>query len=638
MSGIAAILDRTGERPVRAAAMQAMLQAMRHRAPDGVTQWSARETALGHAHLHTSPFEPEEPCIEGDLAIAADIRLDNRDDLIQALGFPSRTHSDSRLVLAAYRRWGEDCPSRLLGDFAFVIWDDRRKLLFCARDHFGVKPIYYLLDDETFLLASEAKAILGPANLSPRLDERHIAAILAGFVDETDATPYVGINRLPPAHALAVTADRTRLWRYWSLEPASPPARENRADRFLELFDEAVAARTRGTNAIGAMLSGGLDSSSIAMIAGRRHLASCGRRLTTFSLAFDEASGMDERPFIDAVLAKGDFEPAFVPVRDHAPFAGFETMLREQEGIFLATGLSVSRQLYAAAAGKGLRVMLDGHGGDEVVSHGYGLLQELAKSGRWIALRRELRAYADTYGDDRDRLFLTFFNSYGPGRHLQPLLRVARRARGRFIPGHSVPPHAPAWRRFINPDFASRTDLSERIGKHTRQSREASSSEATHHRWLISSPGIAHGFEVLDKAAAAVGIEPRYPFWDKRLVEFCVGLPTSEKLSDGWSRHILRRAMGEILPAQVQWRRDKVDFKANLVRGLLRHHRPLLDSVLVRDVDGMADYVNLRELAAACERMASSPATARGDEVQFIWRTISLALWLRAGCRSDMAA
>jgi len=638
VSGIAAILERTGGQPVSAGAMQTMLQALRHRARDGATQWNAREIALGHAHFHATSFQAEQPCLDGDLAIAADIRLDNRDDLIVALGLPSRTLSDPRLVLAAYRRWGEDCPGHLLGDFAFVIWDGSRKLLFCARDHFGVKPVYYLLDDQRLLVASEAKAILGPANLAPRIDERHIAAILAGFVDETDATPYVGINRLPPAHALAVTADEVRLWRYWNLEPARPPAGKDHADRFLELFDQAVAARMRGTSAIGAMLSGGLDSSSIAVVAGRRYRASCGSGLATFSLAFDRASGMDEGPFIDSVLAKGDFVPIFVPIRDHAPFAGFETMLEEQEGIFLATGLSVSRQLYAAAADRGLRVLLDGHGGDEVVSHGYGFLKELAKSGRWVALRRELRAYADTYGEDRDRLFLTFFNNYGPGRHLQSLLRTARRARSRLLPDNAATPHSPAWRRFVNPHFASRTGLDERVGKHSRESREASSSEAAHHRWLISSPGIAHSFEVLDKAAATAGIEPRYPFWDKRLVEFCVGLPAREKLSGGWSRHILRRAMEGILPAEVQWRRDKVDFKANLVRGLLHHHRSLLDGVLVRDVYGIADYVNLRELSAACERMASSPVTARGDEVQFIWRTVALALWLKAGRRSDIAA
>lgn len=638
MSGIAAILERKGRRPASGAAMHTMLQAMRHRARDGMARWNDHEITLGRAHLHATALAEQDLYDVDGMAITADIRLDNREDLIEALRLPNPAISDSGLTLEAYRRWGENCVERLIGDFAFAIWDERRKLLFCARDHFGVKPLYYHADAERFVLASEAKAIFGAAGIAPRPDMRHVAAILAGFVDETEATHYVGVNRLPPAHALIVTADTFRLWRFWELEPASPANDSDRAEHFLDLFDEAVRARMRGPDAIGAMLSGGLDSSSIAALAGRRHMASRDRGLATFSLTFDPASGMDERPFIDAILSDGDFAPNFVPIADHAPFAGFETLLREQEGIFLATGLSITRQLYAAAADKGLRVMLDGHGGDEVVSHGYGLLQELARSGRWIALHRELRAYADTYGDNRDRLFFTFFTNYGPGRHLKPLIRAAGKARSRFAGSRARQPETPAWRRFVNPDFAVRTELHERIGAYVRGSREASSSEGAHHRWLINAPGIPHSFEVLDKAAASFGVEPRYPFWDKRLVEFCVGLPASEKLNNGWSRHILRRAMEGTLPAQVQWRRDKVDFKANLVRGLLRHHRPLLDTVLVRDADGIGEYINLREVAAACERMAISPETARGDEVQFIWRAISLALWLRERLPSDMAA
>lgn len=637
MSGIAAILNRTGRHPANTSAMHSMLHAMRHRGRDGRAQWIGDGITLGYACLHTVPFETEKPCISGDMAIVADIRLDNREDLLEALVLPDRTISDSSLVLAAYRRWGEECPNHLLGDFAFALWDGGRRRLFCARDHFGVKPLYYHLGDDCLFLASELKAILAPAGIEPRLNERHMASILAGFIDETHATHYVGVSRLPPAHALVVTATGSRQWPYWQLEPATPVPRPDNAERFLALFDEAVTARMRGTNA-GAMLSGGLDSSSIAVVAGRHERQAEGAKLATFSLAFDPQSGMDERPFIEAILAKGDFTANFIPVNDHAPFSDFEAVLREQEGIFLATGLSINRQLYTVAAAKGLRVILDGFGGDEVVSHGYGLLRELAQSGRWIALRRELRAFADTYGDNRDRLLFTFFISYGQGRHLRPLVRAVDRARSRVARSGKAAPQTPGWRRFINKDFASRTDLFERIASHARLSRETASSEAAYHRWLISSPGVAHGFEVLDKAAASAGIEPRYPFWDKRLVEFCVALPASEKLQQGWSRSILRRAMDGILPPVVQWRRDKVDFKANLVTGLLRHHRPLLESVLVRDVDGIGEYVNLRELAAVCDRMAASPDTARGDEVQFIWRAVSLALWLRDRRRSDMAA
>lgn len=636
MSGIAAILNRTGRHPKNTSAMQGMLHAIRHRGRDGAGRWSRDGISLGCAHLHTIPCETEEPCLDGDMAIVADIRLDNREELLEALGQSDRAISDSGLVLAAYRRWGEECPSRLLGDFAFALWDGGRQVLFCARDHFGVKPFYYHLGTDRLVLASELKALFAVAGIEPNVDERHMAAILAGFIDETHDTHYIGVSRLPPAHALVVTATGSRQWAYWQLEPSVAVPRPDNSEHFLSLFEQAVTARMRGSNAVGTMLSGGLDSSSIAMVASR--LQAGGDKLATFSLAFDPQSGMDERPFIEAVLARGDFAANFIPVNDHAPFSDFEAVLREQEGIFLATGLSVSRQLYPAAAGKSLRVILDGFGGDEVVSHGYGLLRELAQSGQWIALRRELRAFADTYGDNRDRLLLTFLTSYGPGRHLRPLVRAIARARSHLVRSGMDAPQTPAWRRFINKDFASRTDLFERIGAHARLSRETASSEAAYHRWLISSPGVAHGFEVLDKTAASAGIEPRYPFWDKRLVEFCVALPASEKLQQGWSRSILRRAMDGILPPVVQWRRDKVDFKANLVIGLLRHHRPLLDSVLVRDVDGIGEYVNLPELAAACERMAASPDAARGDEVQFIWRAISLALWLRDLRRSDMAA
>jgi len=638
VSGIAGILDRGGRHAPAGAVMQRMLQAIRHRGRDGVAQWGTGEVALGHAHLRTTPDDEAQPLFDGHLAIVADVRLDNRKHLLEALGRPDRAISDAALILTAYRHWGEECPRRLLGDFAFAIWDGERKSLFCARDHFGVKPFYYHLDAVRLVFASETKAILTPAGIDPDFDEAHISGLLAGLADDPYSTHHAGILRLPPAHALAVTATRSHLWAYWELEPPATLPGTDHAQQFRELFDQAVNARLGDTDLAGAMLSGGLDSSSIAMIAGNRHRPVSCKGLPTFSLVFDKASGMDERPFIDAVLSNGEFDPAFIPIRDHAPFAGFDAILREQEGIFLAAGLSVSRKLYAAAAAKGLRVILDGHGGDEVVSHGHGFLHELARAGRWIALQRELRAFADTYGNDRTGLFLTFFNRYGPTRHFRPVRRLAGRVFSPFRRPRESKPKPSPWRRFINREFASRTNLPDRIGTHARLSREALKSEAAFHRRMISSAGVAHSFEVLDKAAAGAGIEPRYPFWDKRLVEFCVALPASEKLSNGWSRHILRRAMDGILPPEVQWRRDKIDFKGNLVRGMLRHHRPLLDSVLIADAYGIGEYVNLDELVSAYERMTTAPDSIAGDEVQFIWRSISLALWLDQTRRSDIAA
>ena len=149
------------------------------------------------------------------------------------------------------------------------------------------------------------------------------------------------------------------------------------------------------------------------------------------------------------------------------------------------------------------------------------------------------------------------------------------------------------------------------------------------HQGILSNVIVEHAFEFLDKSAANFGVEPRYPFWDKPLVEFCLALPGEEKLHDGFGRYVLRRAMEGILPPPVQWRRDKIDFKSNLVRGMLGNHRDLLDRVLVSDASLIAPYVNLPEVTAAYARISRQPAEATLPDVQYVWRSIALSLWLR---------
>lgn len=174
-----------------------------------------------------------------------------------------------------------------------------------------------------------------------------------------------------------------------------------------------------------------------------------------------------------------------------------------------------------------------------------------------------------------------------------------------------------------------RTDLVERFRRAGYMPPAVSASETLTHRWLLSNGMVPHAFEVLDKAAANFGVEPRYPFWDKPLVEFCLALPGAEKLNQGFGRSVLRRAMEGILPPAVQWRRDKIDFTSNLVKGMLGNHRDLLDKVLVADAALIAPYVNLPEVTAAYGRISSQPEAATLPDVQYVWRSIALSLWLR---------
>ncbi|MES0060881.1 lasso peptide isopeptide bond-forming cyclase [Mesorhizobium sp. M0041] len=630
MSGVAGILLRQEGRQAAAADIQRMLTRMQHRAPDGSSWWMDEGVVLGHAWLNTTDEAGPGPLTMagGKLAITADCRLDNRDELLARLGIRDSSVADAVLLMRAYLRWGEACPEHLQGDFAFAIWDGERRQLFCVRDHFGVKPFYYHSSDRRFVFASEIGPILDAGGVDMRISEHQISGFLAGLPDDPQSTAYADIFRLPARHSLTVTGNQVVLRRYWQIEPSPRPMRSDTAEEFRHLFSQSVRNRMRGTPAVGAMLSGGLDSSSIACVAGLQNAAQRKPRLPTFSLVFEKGSPMDERPFIEAVLGQEKVDGTLISVGNYAPFAEFEHILEEQEETFLAPGLSLTRDIYRTAGAKGMRVLLDGHGGDEVVSQGHGHLHELADAGKWMELWRELRSASNTYGDGMLGLYYKFLTLYGPAWRVAKIKRFANRAINK-LRRHPAGRSATSWRGLINPDLAMRTDLVERFRRAGYMSPAVSASETLTHRWLLSNGMVPHAFEVLDKAAANFGVEPRYPFWDKPLVEFCLALPGAEKLNRGFGRSVLRRAMEGILPPVVQWRRDKIDFTSNLVKGMLSNHRDLLDKVLVADAALIAPYVNLPEVTAAYGRIARQPDEATLPDVQYVWRSIALSLWLR---------
>lgn len=630
MSGVAGIMHIDNGRPAAAGDIQQMLSRMRHRARDGNSWRTEGSVALGHAWLDTTGEDGPGPLAMagGKLAITADCRLDNRDELLARLSLRDGSIADAMLIMLAYFKWGEACPTYLQGDFAFAIWDRDRQALFCARDHFGVKPFYYHSTGRRFAFASEIGPILALDGVGRRLSEHQISGFLAGLPDDPQATPYAEIFRLPARHSMMVASHGVALRRYWQIEPSQRPPRPDAAEEFRHLFGQSVANRMRGTPAVGAMLSGGLDSSSITCLASLRAAATGNPKLKTFSLVFDKGSSMDEKPFIDAVLDGTPLDATLIAVGNYAPFAEFERILEEQEGTFLAPGLSLTRDLYRTAGAKGVKVLLDGHGGDEVVSQGHGHLHELANAGRWLELWRELRSAANTYGEGMLPLYFKFLTIYGPAWRIARMRAAAKRLVRKVRRGPTQAPRA-AWAGLVNPGLAGRTDLAERFHRSGYMPAAVSASEALTHRWLLSTGLVPHAFEVLDKAAANFGVEPRYPFWDKPLVEFCLALPGEEKLKDGFGRHVLRRAMQGVLPPAVQWRRDKIDFTANLVNGMLGNHRELLDRLLGPDSERIAPYVNLPAVAAVYDRMLRQPERATLPDVQHVWRAVSLSLWLR---------
>ncbi len=608
MSAIAALFRLDG-RPVVRAQLDGMVRRLAHRCRGETAIWCAGGAGLGPQH---TTFEW--------LHLTADARLDNRPELYSALAASSHA-SDGDLILRAYARWGEDCVEHLLGDFAFAIWDSNRRLFFCARDHIGVKPFYYHhRPGRLFACASEIKGLLALGDVPRTLNETRVADYLTPVLEDPAITFYNAIVRLPAAHRLVITADRARLERYWQLDPereVRPATDTDCAEQFRAIFTTAVRDRLRGERPVGSLLSGGLDSSSIACVTRDLLRAGGDGPLPTFSATFENVPSMDERRFIDAVVASGGFDPAFVSADRLSPLTDIDAMLRAEDEPFYAPNLYMHWALYARAASRGIGAILDGFDGDTTVSHGILRLTELARSGHWRTAVREARSVAPGLGVTTWRLLRDYC--------ARPLLPGPARSALRHLRA-SIPFRHPRNRvQLVALALAERVRFPERLTNLlAARSQGLFTVRADQFRQLASGL-LPFVLEVAERAAAAFGIEARFPFFDVRLVEFCLALPSDQKLSGGWTRNIERRAMDGILPPAVRWRRDKTNLFPHFIDALLRQERALLDRVVLAPSVELARYVNIAALRSAYARYRTRPAE---DDALAVWRAVTLALWL----------
>jgi asparagine synthase (glutamine-hydrolysing) len=652
MSGIAGIycLD---DRSVDRQDLQKMVDSLSHRGPDGAAICSRGPVGLGHRMLWTTPESLIEklPFSKNTLIITADARIDNRDELKLTIDLPDRPLekiSDSEFILAAYEKWGEDCPKHLLGDFAFAIWDEREQKLFCARDHFGVRPFYYYASPRALVFASEVKALFCLPEIPRQIDEVRIGDYLAGMFHDTRLTSYRDILRLPAAHSLTASPAGITVRQYWSLDPSRElhlDSDEAYATMFRDLFTQAVRCRLRSISPIGSLLSGGLDSSSITCMAHHLLQENGKTSLLPFSAVFDQLPDCDERAYIHPILAQAGLTPDFVQGDQFSPLSQLDAIFWFQDEAPYAPNGSMSWALYSAIHDRGVRVLLDGFDGDTTVSHGYGYLSELARSGQWFLLISEVKALAHAL----DAPFLNWLWSYVDRYGIQPTigkyrgLRLMQNVWRKLTMGNRSAA-SPAWATLLEPDFAERIDILGRYQQWRQAQPHMGQPERERHYRNIATQGVpSFALEVLNKATAAFAIEARYPLWDKRLVEFCLALPPEQKLSQGWDRVVMRRAMTGLLPEAVQWRRGKTDFAPNLVNGLLRE-RDRLGTIIQNDSD-LAGYVKPEiiqeiyqrfisksssfQLSNQSKKQSSKELSMLIADAYLLWTVSSLALWLR---------
>ena len=557
---------------------------------------------------------------------AADMRLDNMAELSAALAPAAPLLSPDHLLVLAYRRWGASLVEHLDGEFAFALWDPDERVLVCARDRFGVRPVYYRLHDSSFLFSTEPGPLL---TAGPNTANRAwLADYLAGMVTDRTSTAVREVSRLAPGHVLLLSRSGLAVRRYWELSrsrAASEPGDE--VEGFRAAFGAAVARRADTPCRVGALLSGGLDSSSIVALAAPR-LRERARGLPVFAMTFPETPRWDERRHVDAVLRSvPGTEPHFLALDNHRSIESLDDIAAEQSFPVMAPNIGMSRELYRAAGRNGVGVLLDGHGGDEVVSHGFGRLHELAGSRNWLGLWQAAKAAALTTGHPAGAVFRDYLLHYGlPGTWRRAAQRVRRRVLRPLLAQERQADPALAIVAF---DLTRETDLTTRYAETRGAEIAASRSEDSAHYAAVTSPLQAHAFEVLDLVAGRFGIEPRYPFWDVKLVELCLSLPPDLKLGEGRSRLILRKAMAGYLVEEVRWRPDKLDFTPHLLRAFVRGEGYLDD--LFGDVrHELSDFIDPVELARLRSRVGTAGSRPPdGSDLHRLWRSAALAAWLR---------
>jgi len=640
MSGIAGIYYFDG-RPV-GNEIGRMVDVMEHRGPDEQATWSDGSVGLGHCMLHTTPESlhaslPQESAQSG-CVITADARIDNREDLIQNLQLSSdrdQTIPDSTLILRAYEKWGRDCVDHLLGAFSFSVWDQREQQLFCAKDHFGIRPLYcYFDEDHLFAFASELKALFQIESVPKELDEVRIAEhLMAPVKEDVTRTFYEEIHRIAPSHVVVVQPDSLTNTRYWTLDPNRKihlSSDEEYAERFRTLFEEAVRARLRSNRPVGAMLSGGLDSSSVvcqtAQILENEGVSS---PLHTFSAVFGEFPESDESSYINAVVDKysDSLSPHLLQVDERSPLAEWDDLYQFFDGACPWGNVYMQWRLFRKAHEQGVRVILDGFDGDTTVSHGLGYFNQLREEGRWIKLVREVAAYAQANGESPRGAVWSWIK--GPLFSLPGLAHLVDARQ--FVREHlsdqnddRVEPAKPVWRRALSDTLLQEVNpyIEENEGSKPLTQRE-------HQYRRIVRPVMTRILDAHSYLTPSSSVTLRYPFYDKRLVEFCLALPPEQKLRRGWSRLILRHGMQGLLPSEVQWREGKGHLNHGFDGGLRRHERSLLMSLVQDNLGGINRFSSTNFLQDGVSKYLDGRIGSGSEgEGLAVWRALSLAHWL----------
>ena len=560
MSAIAGIINIDGS-PIDRAVLARMAEVSKHRGPDGIYQWSEGSVGLIFAQLATTPesLRENQPSVSADrrYVIVWDGRIDNRSELIAQLGGHDSISADStdpEILLSAFSRWRRDCLDKLVGDFAFAIWDSKARSLFCGRDPVGVRVVHYFCNDRVFVFGTEIKQLLSHPAVPETLDLETLGLFLCGITRWGDRTFYQRIKRLPGGHRLELVDGVVNTCEFWNPNPWDQIKYSDLGeyyDHFNEIFRRAVSARLRSARPIAILLSGGLDSSAVAAVASRSATPEGAPDLHGYHWTFS-GSPADDKPSVETVASAFDINLEYIDIGDlWAMKQVCRTSTLDEPFIFQFE--SMHRRSNELLRNSGHRVLLTGEGGDETCAPGHMLyLRDWVLKGKFFSIWKEFRQ------GDRDYRIAGLRNL----RHnlLGPAVSFLRRTR-------SI---GPEW---LSNEFTERFDLYNAV-KH-EEGRTYRDNNYVQHRGY---PPVFVGY---DQLTAEYEIEPRHPFWDSRIVEFFARIPPAVRFQGSWDKPFMKMAVAGIVPPAITIRPPQGSFGGLRTTGLKDKEASRLGRLLV---------------------------------------------------------
>ncbi|HEY8794668.1 MAG TPA: asparagine synthase (glutamine-hydrolyzing), partial [Gemmatimonadaceae bacterium] len=600
-----------------------MAHAIAHRGPDGEGSYVCGQVGFYHKRLSIIDLvSGDQPMTAEDVTIVFNGEIYNyvelRAELVK-LGHTFRTTSDTEVILRLYHQYGEACVEQLNGMFAFVLHDRSKGILLAARDHFGIKPLYFYSDERKMLFASEIKAILAHGDVRARVNRTSLNDYLTFQFVIGEDTLFENIGKVLPGfyHVVNLKSRDVRRVRYW--EPRFVIDPYHTEEYFLvetrRLLEDSIRIQMRSDVPVGAYLSGGLDSSIVTGFAARAYE---GGRFKTFTGAFDEGPQFDERPYARAVAESVNAEMhTIIPsANDFADV--LQKLVYYMDEPVAGPGL-FPQYMVSRCAAQHVKVVLGGQGGDEIFG-GYA---------RYLVAYLEQALKGAIFETAEEQEHIVSLKSIVPNlpvlRAYQPMLSQFWRS-GVFEPMDQryfklVDRSAGALSLFTT-DFRSSYESDSAFARFqtvfNHSDTQSYYNKMTHFDMVASLPALMH---VEDRASMASSLESRVPLLDRRLVDLVTSMPPKMKFKGGELKYLLKRAARDVVPDEVINRKDKMGFPVPLHLWMKDRTRDMVTDTLLSS--------RARERGIFDTREIEKLLTNEGAFGRRVWGALNIEMWFR---------